>query len=85
MDDNAARFAEQLKKNPALLQTLLRSSDGQALLRMLNQNGGNNLRDAVRDASRGKPEEAMRLVNQFMQTPDGAALAARIQKTFGGK
>lgn len=84
MDDNSARFVEQLKKNPAMLQKLLRSPDGQALMQMLNQgNQGAKLRDAVKDASKGNPAEAVKMVNQFIQTPDGAALAARIQKIFG--
>lgn len=82
MDETSARFAEQLKRDPSLLKRLLQSSDGQALMRMLSQDGG-NLRSAVQDASRGNPAEAMRLVNQFLQTPDGAALADRLQKTFG--
>ena len=86
MDDQSARFIEQLKQNPALLQTLLRSSDGQSLLQMLNDSRhGPQLRNAVRNASHGNPEEAVRLVSQFMQTPDGAALASRIQQLFGEK
>ncbi len=84
MDDQATRFVEQLKQNPAMLQKLLRSPDGQALMQMLNQgNQGAKLRNAVKDASKGNPAEAVKMVNQFIQTPDGAALAERIQKMFG--
>lgn len=84
MDEKTARLVEQLKRNPAQLQDLLRSPDGQALMQMLNQsNQGAELRNAVNSASNGNPAEAMKLVNQYLQTPGGAALAKRIQKTFG--
>ena len=80
MDENTARMMEQLKRNPAQLQKLLRSPDGQALMQLLSQG---QLRTAVQSASKGSPAEAMRLVSQYLQTPDGAALAERLQKTFG--
>ncbi len=84
MDENTARLVEQLKRNPSQLQDLLRSPDGQALLQMLNQGDqGAQLRNAAQSASNGNPAEAMKLVNQYLQTPSGAALAKRIQKTFG--
>ena len=37
MDENTARLAEQLKRNPALLRQLAQSKDGQTLMRMLTQ------------------------------------------------
>lgn len=84
MDENTARLVEQLKRNPAQLQDLLRSPDGQALMQMLNQsNQGAEFQNAARSASNGDPAEAMKLVNQYLKTPSGAALAKRIQKTFG--
>ena len=38
MDENTAKLAQQLKGNPALLQSLMRSRDGQALMQMLTRN-----------------------------------------------
>lgn len=84
MDENSARFVEQLKQDPAQLQRLLRSPDGQALMKLLNQGSqGAQLRTAVRSAAKGDPAEAVKLVGQYLQTQEGAALAERIQKTFG--
>ena len=83
MDENTARFAEQLKQDPARLQALLRSPDGQALLRQLSQGGADDsLQRAAASASRGNPAEAMKLVGQYLKTPDGAALAERVRKLF---
>ena len=84
MDDKMTRLMEQLKRNPAQLQALLRTPDGQALLQTLNQStqsGG--LQGALRSADRGNPAEAMKQVSQYLKTPDGAALAERIQRLFG--
>lgn len=84
MDEKTARMVEQLKRDPSQLQDLLRSPDGQALMQMLNQSSqGAAFRNAAQSASNGDPAEAMKLVNQYLQTPGGAALAKRIQKTFG--
>ena len=84
MDENTARMIEQLKRDPSQLQALLHSPDGQALIQMLNQSSqGAALRNAAQTASNGDPVEAMKLVNQYLKTPGGAALAKRIQKTFG--
>ena len=38
MDEKTARMVEQLKSNPAMLQALMHSRDGQALMNMLTQN-----------------------------------------------
>ena len=37
MDEKTARMVEQLKSNPAMLQALMQSRDGQALMNMLTQ------------------------------------------------
>ena len=36
MDEQTARMIQQLKSNPAMLQALMQSRDGQNLLRMLS-------------------------------------------------
>ena len=83
MDENTARFVEQLKRDPARLQALLRSPDGQALLQLLNRDGPDTpLQQAAQSASQGNPAEAARLVGQYLKTPDGASLAERVRKLF---
>ena len=81
MDEKAARMAEQLKSNPAMLQALMQSRDGQALMQMLTQGDrGAGLQRAVQSAAKGDPSEMVRLVNQVMQSPGGAELVQRINK-----
>ena len=36
MDEQTARMIQQLKSNPAMLQALMQSRDGQALMQMLS-------------------------------------------------
>lgn len=81
MDEKTTRLAEQLKNNPAMLQALMRSQDGQALMQMLTQGDrGAGLQRAVQSAARGNPADMVKLVNQVMQSPGGAELVARINK-----
>ena len=81
MDEKAARIAEQLKSNPAMLQALMQSRDGQALMQMLMQGDrGAGLQRAVQSAAKGDPSEMVKLVNQVMQSPGGAELVQRINK-----
>lgn len=81
MDEKAARMAEQLKSNPAMLQALMQSRDGQALMQMLTQGDRSaGLQRAVQSAAKGDPSEMVRLVNQVMQSPGGAELVQRINK-----
>ena len=79
-------IAQQLKGNPALLQSLMRSRDGQALMQMLSGGDrGASLQRAAQSAAKGNPAEMVRMVNQLMQSPDGAALIDRINKTMNGR
>lgn len=81
MDEKTSRLVEQLKSNPAMLQSLMQSRDGQALLQMLTQGDrGAGLQRAVQSAAKGNPEEMVKLVNQVMQSPSGAELVNRINK-----
>ena len=83
MDENTARLAEQLKRNPALLRQLAQSKDGQTLMRMLTQQDqGASLQKAVQSAARGNPAELAQMVTKVMQSPDGAALVERINKAI---
>ena len=86
MDEQTARMIQQLKSNPAMLQALMQSRDGQDLLRMLS--GGDqwaSLQRAAQSAAKGNPAEMVRMVNQLMQSPDGAALVDRISKAMNGR
>ena len=81
MDENTARLANELRQNPAMLQSLMRSSDGQALLRMLTQKDqGAGLQKAVQSAMRGDTTQMADMVRQIMQSPDGARLVERINQ-----
>ena len=83
MDEQTARMIQQLKSNPAMLQALMQSRDGQALMQMLS--GGDRGASLQRAAAKGNPAEMVRMVNQLMQSPDGAALIDRINKTMNGR
>ena len=86
MDEQTARMIQQLKSNPAMLQALMQSRDGQDLLRMLSGGDqGASLHRAAQSAAKGNPAEMVRMVNQLMQSPDGAALVDRISKAMNGR
>jgi len=86
MDETTANLAEQLKRNPAALQTLMQSRDGQALMRLLTQGDqGAGLQKAVQAAVRGNTGEMVQMMNRIMQTPDGAALIQRINQAVQQK
>ena len=70
---------ENFRKNPAALQSLMYSPDGQQLLRSLQGNdGGKTLSRAVKEAAGGNSAEMVHLLQQVMSSPDGAALIRRI-------
>ena len=81
MDEKSAQMAEQLRKNPAMLKSLMQSRDGQTLMQMLTQGDqGAGLQRAVQSAARGDTSAMVQMVNQIMQTPSGAELVERINK-----
>ena len=54
MDEQTARMIQQLKSNPAMLQALMQSRDGQDLLRMLSGGDqGASLQRAAQSAAKG--------------------------------
>ena len=86
MDEQTTLMIQQLKSNPAALQALMQSRDGQALLQMLSGGDqGASLQRAAQSAAKGNPAEMVRMVNQLMQSPDGAALVDRISKAMNGR
>ena len=53
MDENMTQMMEQLRRNPAMLQQLMQSRDGQTLMRMLTQGDrGASLQKAAQSAAR---------------------------------
>lgn len=83
MDEKTRQMMERLKSNPAMLQTLMQSRDGQALMQMLTQNDhGAGLQRAVQSAAKGDSSEIVRMMNRIMQSPGGAELVQRINKAI---
>ena len=81
MDEKSAQMAEQLRKNPAMLKSLMQSRDGQTLMQMLTQGDrGAGLQRAVQSAAKGDTTAMVQMVNQIMQSPEGAELVERINK-----
>ena len=81
MDENAKRLMASLQQDPAKIQALLRSGDGQTLLRMLTERDqGAALQHAAQSAAQGQTEELQRMLSQVMGSREGAALIQRIQK-----
>ena len=82
MDEQTQRLIEQLRTNPAAIQSLIQSGDGQNLLKMLTkEDGGSSLQHAAMSAARGNPGEMMQMLSRIMQSPEGAALVERINKS----
>ena len=83
MDEQTARMIQQLKSNPAMLQSLMQSQDGQALLQMLSGGDqGASLQRAAQSAAKGNPADMIRMVNQIMKSPGGAELVNRINQAM---
>lgn len=86
MDEQTKRMIQQLKANPAMLQSLMQSRDGQALMQMLSAGDqGASLQQAAQSAAKGNPAEIMRMMNQVMQSPAGAELVQRINRSMKQK
>lgn len=83
MDRKTNRLLQQAKIDPEKLQQMLNTPDGQEAVNLLTQNSQSaELQQAAQSASDGNTAEAVKLVGQFLKTPDGAALAKKISKAF---
>lgn len=81
MDDKTKKTIQQMNQDPATVQRLLTSQDGRRLIQMMSQaNGGQALQQAANNAIRGDTSQIMQMVNQLVQTPEGAALVERINQ-----
>ena len=83
MDNVTAQLAERLKNDPAMLRSLMQSRDGQMLMQLLTKgDNGAGLQQAVQSAIRGNTAQMTEMVQRIMQSPDGAALVDRINKSI---
>lgn len=81
MDDKAKSIIQGMNQDPAAVQRLLSSQDGRRLVQMMAQvNGGPALQQAANSAMRGDTGQIVQMVNQLMQSPEGAALVERINQ-----
>ena len=72
MDEQTARMIQQLKNNPAMLQALMQSRDGQDLLRMLSGGDqGASLQRAAQSAARGDPAGLLWFFEDHDRPPQG--------------
>lgn len=65
---------------PQQLNSVLRSKEGQALLQLLNRDGGAALRQAASAVQSGDYEAAKKIMEPVMQTPEAAELVDRINR-----
>ena len=75
------RLTQELRQNPAALQSLMQSPDGQALLHLLTQKArGAGLQQAGQSAMKGDTTKMADMVREIMQSPGGAQLVERINQ-----
>ena len=74
-----ADMIQRLKQNPAALQSIMQSQDGQRLMQMLSDaDGGAGLQRAATQASGGNTADMVQMLKKVMNSPEGAALIRRI-------
>ena len=82
--DNNQDLMRQLQQNKGALLQMMRSPDGQRLIELMQRQSG--LQQAAGAAARGDASQLTRMVQQLMQTREGAQLVDRINRTMeGGK
>ena len=78
-----SELMEKLRQNPAALQRVMRSQDGQQLMRMLSgADGGSALNRAAMQAAGGNTAEITKMIQNVMQSPEGAELIRRISESL---
>ncbi len=83
MDDKTRQTIQQLNQDPATVQRLLTSQDGRKLVEMMSKaNGGASLQQATMNAMRGDSGQLSQMINQLMQSSEGAALVDRINQAI---
>ena len=78
-----ADMIQRLKQNPAVLQNIMQSQDGQRLMQMLSgADGGTGLQRATAEAAGGNTADMVQMLKKVMSSPDGAALVRRIGQSL---
>lgn len=78
-----ADMIQRLKQNPAALQNIMQSQDGQRLMQMLSgTDGGAGLQRAAAQAAGGNTTDMVQMLKKIMNSPDGAALVQRIGQSL---
>ena len=74
---------ERLKQNPQAIEALMKSPDGQALMRLLQGgDGGQALNRASSQAAAGNTAQITQMLKGIMSTPGGAELIRRIGQSL---
>lgn len=81
--DNNQDLMQQLQQNKGALLQMMRSADGQRLMELMQQQSG--LQQAAGAAARGDATQLTQMVQQLMQTQEGAQLVNRINRTMEGR
>lgn len=72
--------AAGLLKQKDLLKRLMQSPDTQRLMQMLSQNAGDGLKSAAAAAAKGDTGQLTGMLQQVMQSKEGAQLVERINQ-----
>lgn len=66
--------------SPEQLRSVLASKEGKQLMQLLNRDGGAALRQAAAAARNGDYEQAKRIMEPLMQSPEAARLVDEINR-----
>lgn len=72
--------AAELLKNRQAMETLLHSNEARRLMELLNQNSGDNLKQAAQSAMKGNSAQLMGMLDGLMKNPQSAELVAELNK-----
>ena len=75
-----------MQSNPDMIQEAMRmaqSEEGQRLLKLLQQSGGQQLNQAMRSAAEGNYDSAKHILNSLMQDPQTRQLLQKMGGNYG--
>ena len=70
----------QIPLNQEQLRQIMTSPEGQALIRLLQRDGGKGLQAAAQSLQRGDTEAAKAALSPLLEQTDGANLAQRLRE-----
>lgn len=79
------QLARQLRENPQALERLAQSQDGQALMAMLQKDGGAALQQATEAGNQGDYRQMTALLQHIMAGKEGRALLQRMAQQLRGE